>query len=124
MPTYPLAFPAAPVPTSIKIGKVWAVARFDNPVQLSTQVQLRSAKRYEIDVTLPKMPADDAANWGAFLDGLQGGFGTFSLNLTPHCPGVSPAPGTRHFRLATDKHGWDSQLATEFGFAFTAIEDV
>lgn len=122
MPAYPLTFPTVNFPLEVKVEKVWAQARFDNPLQLSSQVQLRSARRYEIDVTLQPMPADDAAAFTQFFEDLQGGFGTFTFDMTPHCPGLTVPAGVRTFRLATAKHGWSSKLAVEFGFTFTAIE--
>lgn len=88
MPAYPLTFPTNVAPGSVKVKKVWSQARFDNPLQLSSQVQLRNASRWEIDVTLQAMPAAEAEDWTQFFDDLRGGFGTFTLDLDPHCPGL------------------------------------
>jgi hypothetical protein len=122
MPAYPLTFPTNVAPAEVRVRRVQAQARYDNPLQLSSQVQLRSAARYEIDVTLQPMPHDLAGPWLQFLYDLQGSFGTFTLNLDAYAPGLSPAPGTRTFRLASGETEWSSKLATEFGLGFSAIE--
>ena len=120
----PSNFPISVAPDTVKVKKVWASTRFDNPVQLSSQVQLRSGMRYEIDVTMQKMGAELAAEFTQFLENLQGGFGTFNFDLDPWCPGLSPAPGVRVFRLAANEHGWDARMAVEFSFSFVAVEVV
>jgi hypothetical protein len=122
MPAYPLAFPTHVAPAEVRVRRIQAQARYDNPLQLSSQVQLRSAARYEIDVTLQPMPADVVTAWLQFLYDLQGSFGTFTINLDPYAPGLAPAPGVRTFRLASGEQDWNSKLATEWGLAFAAIE--
>ncbi len=124
MPSYPLTFPTNVFPAKVKVRRPFANTRFDNPLQLSSQVQQRNAKRYEIDITLQPMLAAEAGAWTQFLEDLAGGVGTFNFNLTPHIPGLSPAPGVRVFRLADNKHEFDSELSVTFGFAFSAIEVV
>ena len=120
--TYPLTFPTVVAPESVKVKKVWAAARFPNPLDFTDEVQLRNAARYELDITIQSMNAALAQQFTQFFENLQGGFGYFAFNLNPYCPGISPAPGTRNFRLATNDHGWDSKYAVQFGFQFVAIE--
>lgn len=123
MPTYPLSFPSGVYIQEIKLRRVFAQARFDNPVTLGAQVQHRGPKRFEIDVTLQPMgrAKANATKFAQFLDDLTGGYGTFTINLNPWAVGMDPLPGTRTFRLATNEHGWSATVA-EMGFAFTAIE--
>lgn len=122
MPAYPLTFPTHVAPAEVRVRRIQAQARYDNPLQLSSQVQLRAAARYEIDITLQPMPADVVTAWLQFLYDLQGSFGTFTINLNAYAPGLTPAPGSRTFRLATGEQEWSAKLATEFGLAFSAIE--
>ena len=124
MPTYPLTFPTNVAPSQIDVKKVWATCRFDNPVDLSSEVQLRNGRRYELDITLQQMNKVLAEVWTQFFEDLQGGFGYFALDMDPLCPGLTPAPGVRNFRLATNEHGWSAKFATEFDFKFTAVERV
>jgi hypothetical protein len=107
----------------VKPRRVYASTRFDNPMDLTAQVQRRGPKRFEIDVTLYPMPRKDAhtSGFAQFLTDLEGGWGTFLFNLDPWCTGMNPLPGVRTFRLATNEHGW-SATAAEIGFSFTAIE--
>lgn len=123
MPTYPLTFPSGVYIDEVKVRRVHAQVRFDNPVTLEDQVQHRGPRRFEIDVTLQPMSRADAHNtqFAQFIDDLTAGFGTFTFNLDPWCVGMSPLPGTRTFRLATNDPGWSAKVA-EMGFSFTAIE--
>lgn len=118
------AFPSSVHPKNVNPRYVTAGAHFDNPVNLTTEVQLLGAARWEIDIEMQPMSATEAADFGAFIQAHAGGATTFTFDLTPHCPGWSPAPGTKNFRLAGPDIGWDAALAREFGFRFTAIEDI
>lgn len=121
---YPLAFPSSVWPERVVVRPRWANAAFDNPVTLQPQVQRLQAQRFDIDITMQLMPVEQAAQFAAFLYGLQGSYGTFTFDLTPWCPGLSPAPGSRTFRLSTNDAGWDSELARSYNFTFSAWEVV
>lgn len=123
MPTYPLTFPTGVYLDEVQVRRRWAGARFDNPVDLTNQTQLRSAKRYELDLRLQPMAraAAVASGMAQFLDDLQGSYGWFAFDLSPWCPGLSPAPGVLNFQLATQEHGWSIGVA-EVGFSFTVIQ--
>lgn len=122
MPSYPIAFPSKPIPAEVKVRRRSVVARFDNTYTLQQQVQLFPATRWEIEVTLQRMTSADAEEWTRFMTDLQGGYGTFSFNLTPYCPGMSPAPGVKTFRLAANDPGWTTQFGMTYDFTFAAIE--
>ena len=120
---------STPFPTSISPAKVsprpvFAVAQFDNPLDLTTEVQASNAFRWEIDITMQPMSPIEAADFGALVQAMAGGVGTFTFNLTPWAPGWTPAPGERTFRFAKNDIGWDAHLARKIGFQFSAIEDV
>jgi hypothetical protein len=119
-----VAFPTSVYPERVEVTPVDAVAQFDNPVDLSTEVQALGGQRFEITIRMQLMSAADAAAFGAFLQAVRGGLATFTFDLTPWCPGWSPAPGVRTFRLADPNTAFDGKLAVEFGFTFHAIEDI
>jgi len=118
------AFPTSVYPKKVSVRPHWSAAQFDNPIDLSTELQLLGGFRFEIDIIMQPMGVVDAADFGAFLQSLAGGSVAFSFNLTPWCPGWSAAPGVRNFIIGTSDVGWDAELAREFGFAFTGIEDI
>jgi hypothetical protein len=122
MPAYPLAFPAVYI-EEVRVRRVHSTVRFDNPLDLTVQVQRRGPMRFEIDVTLQPMSRIDAhtTKFAQFLEDLQGGWGTFQFALNPWCVGMDPLPGTRTFRLASNDPGWSAK-ASEMGFSFTAVE--
>jgi len=122
MPSYPLTFPTTVNPAQVKVRHKFANARFDNPITLHNYVVRRSGTRWEIDVELQPMAADLAAAWDVFFNDLQGSYGTFTLDLDPYCPGSTP--GSTTFRLAINDTGWSVRDAVEFGFAFSAIENL
>lgn len=118
------AFPTSVSPLKVHVRPVHAVAQFDNPLALTTEVQLLGGFRWEIDIEMQPMSPVEAADFGAFLQACAGGSVPFTFNLTPWAAGWSPAPGTKNFLLATPDTGWDAAVAREYGFRFTAIEDV
>jgi hypothetical protein len=120
----PVAFPATISPIDVDARPRHGLVIFENPIDLSQEVQGLSALRWEVDITMQLMNATQAADFGAFLQDLEGGAETFSFNLTPWAPGWDPAPGTRNFRLVDPATGWRSRLQAEFNFRFSAIEDV
>jgi hypothetical protein len=119
---YPLDFPSSVWPERVVVRPRWANATFDNPITLQPQVQRLQAHRFDIDIKMQLMPAELAGEFAAFIYALQGSYGTFNFDLTPWCPGISPPPGQRVFRLATNDHGWDGELARSFNFTFSALE--
>lgn len=124
MPSYPLTFPSVGTLASVKVRREHAVAVFENEFTFQAQAQESPGARWCIDVTLQPFRVDEtevAAMTQFFVD-LHGSYGTFNFDLTPHCPGVSPAPGTRAFRLVNNDPGWDVKLATTVGFSFSAVE--
>jgi len=124
MPTYPLTFPTNVAPEDVRVTRRYAQSVHTSPSTYTQQIYQRVGKRWEIEVTLQPMAAAEAASWTQFFYDLEGQVGTFAFNLTPHCPGLSPAPGAVNFRLAEPNIGWTSRLATEFGFTFRAVEDL
>lgn len=122
MPSYPLTFPSAIIPQSVHVSRRIAAAVVTSPTSFAQQVYQHPGKRWQIDVKLQPLPADLAAEMTQFFYDLDGPVGTFNFNLTPHCPGLSPAPGVVEFRLADPENGWSAELATVFGFTFRAIE--
>lgn len=122
MPSYPLSFPTAIFPASVRVTRRTAAKVSESPTSYSQQVYVEPGERWEIDVMLQPMGVADAAVFTQFLYDLRGRVGTFTFNLTPHCPGLDPAPGEVAFRLTEPNPGWDSRLAREFGFSFTATE--
>lgn len=121
--TYPLTFPTSVYIQDVKVRRVFAQARFGNPLTLQDQVQKRGPKRFEIDVTLQPMSRALAhsSQFAQFLENLEAGWGTFNFDLNAWAVGMSPLPGVRVFKLATNEHGWSAAVA-EMGFSFTAIE--
>lgn len=122
MPSYPLTFPTNIHPDTVRVRRRTAAGVASSPFTFQQQVYQHPGVRWEIDVTMQVMNATDAPSFTQFLYDLQGQVGTFQFNLTPHCPGLSPAPGTKNFRLADPDPGWDSKLAREFSFTFRAVE--
>lgn len=119
-----LSFPAYPQPKRIFVRRRTAAGVSTAPTSFKTQVyQHGNNARWEIDVVIQKCTAAEAAAWCAFFYGLKGRVETFTLDLNPWCPGVSPAPGTVTFRLANPDPGWDAEHATLFDFTFSAYED-
>ncbi len=122
MPSYPLTFPTNVFPDNVRVRRRTAAGVAESPLTYQQQVYQFPGARWEIDVTLQPMAAAEAALWTQFFFDLQGRVGTFTMNLTPHCPGLSPAPGSKTFRLADGAPAWDSKLAVQFGFMFSATE--
>lgn len=122
MPSYPLTFPTNIHPKNVRVSRRTAAAVSESPTTYQQQVYQHPGNRWQIDVTIQPMNKADAALWTQFFYDLQGRVGTFSFNLDPHCPGLSPAPGVVAFRLADPEVGWDSNLATTFGFSFRAVQ--
>lgn len=122
MPSYPLSFPTALAPYKVRVSRRTAAAVAESPFDFSQQVYQHPGERWEIELSFEPMNRTDAAAFTQFLYDLKGRVGTFAFNLTPHCPGLSPAPGVVNFRLAESVIGWDSELATAFGFSFRATE--
>ena len=124
MPAYPLTFPTNVFPEDVLVRRQTATGAFESPTSFKQQIYQHPGARWVIDVTLQKMPLDEADEWTQFFYDLQGRVGTFNMSLDAHCPGLSPAPGVVRFRLADAEVGWSSKLAREFGFSFRAVQDL
>ena len=122
MPSYPLTFPTNVYPAMVRVRRRTAAGVAESPFTYQQQVYQFPGVRWEIDVTIEPMHVSLAAAWTQFFYDLQGRVGTFAFNLTPHCPGLSPAPGTVNFRLNDPDPGWDSGFSVEFGFSFRATQ--
>lgn len=122
MPAYPLTFPTTIAPHRVRVTRRTAAAVVESPFTYQQQVYQHPGARWEIECSFEPMSRADAASFTQFVYDLQGRVGTFAFNLTPHCPGISPAPGVKNFRLAEPSVGWDAELATSFGFSFRAVE--
>lgn len=122
MPTYPLAFPtgAGLYPDAVKAMHRRVQATVESPFTLQRQVYDWGVSRWEISVTMQRMGATEAATFGTWLNDLGGIAGTFTFDLSPWVPGVSP--GVRTFRLREPINTWDSDFSVEWGFQFDAIE--
>ncbi|MBM3855050.1 MAG: hypothetical protein FJ399_18160 [Verrucomicrobia bacterium] len=122
MPSYPLTLPTNVHPEHVRVRRRTATGFSESPTSFKQQIYQHPGARWEIEVSLPPMPYDEADEWTQFFYDLQGRVGTFQMSLNAHCPGLSPAPGTVTFRLADPEIGWDSNLAREFGFSFRAVQ--
>lgn len=123
MPSYPLTFPTNVFPEEVFVKRRTPAGVSTSPTNYVTQVYRHPGRRWEIDVKLQPMDVVRAAVWAKFFDDLDGRAGTFTMNLNKHCPGVDPAPGDVVFRLVDADPGWNSRLATVFGFSFRAVQD-
>src|SRR3972149_6877387 len=118
------ALPTNVYPEQVRVRRRWATGVAESPFTLSQQVYQWPGARWEIEVTLQPMSKTLAQLWTQFFYDLAGRAGTFTMDLTPHCPGLAPAPAVKTFRLADPEVGWDSKLAVQFGFSFRAVEVV
>jgi hypothetical protein len=116
-------FPAV-TPASVEVIPLRSQVATIAPGSFATQVQDRGGFQYRITVRFEKLDRTAAALVCDFVDTLAGMSGTFDFDLDPWCPGISPAPGTREFRLATPNVGWTGRGAVEFACQFSASEDV
>lgn len=116
------AIPTNIAPAKVRVMRRTAAAVVESPTSLKQQVYQHPGKRWEIEVSIQPMPRAKAALWTQFFYDLEGVVGTFTMDLNPHCPGLTPAPGVVTFRLAEPVIGWDSELATTFGFTFRAVQ--
>jgi hypothetical protein len=118
-----LAFPNV-WPESVDVIPVRAQVATISPSSFHTQVQDRGGEQYRITINMGDMNRDEATLMCAFIHALNGMSGTFDFDLDPWCPGVSPAPGTREFRLASPDIGWGSRGSVVFTLQFAAMEVV
>ena len=77
--TYPLALPTSPAIQRITITARHMVGRTMSPFTGEQQIQQFQGMWWEADVQLPTMVRADADAWGALLQQLFGGYGTFLL---------------------------------------------
>lgn len=119
MPSYPLTFPTL-TPHRVRARRERAQGLVPNEFSLQDQVQLFPAQRWMISVEMQPMSRPQAAIFDTWLGELDGLTGTFSFNLDPWVPGR--LPGAKTFRLLSPDDEFDSVLATNFGFNFSAFE--
>lgn len=126
MPVYPLTFPDVGTPEAVKVRREHSVALFENEFTFQDQAQESPGARWCVDVTFQQYRLDESqvALLTQFLFDLHGSAGTFEFDLTPYCPGISPAPGVRIFRLTNNDPGWDIRKRTVCDFSFSAVEVV
>lgn len=78
--TYPLSLPDSIGIAQIEIRAANAVTTSQSPFTFRQQVFRHQGQRWEASVTIPPVRKDLAADWKAFLVGLNGQQGTFLLN--------------------------------------------
>lgn len=122
MPSYPLTFPTL-LPESVDVVSLAAQSASRSPTSFDPQIYDWLGRAFKIVVTIQMADATDAAIWGAFFRDLDGLTGTFAFDLDPWCPGWSPAPGTRIFRLISPDQSWRSRFRRDWNFTFEAIDE-
>jgi hypothetical protein len=112
--------------SALKLGSVFAVANqaISSAMAGKRQVHDWNASAWELSITMQRMDAEDAAVFGAWLESLNGIAGTFTFDLTPWCPGVTPAPGSRTFALAEPVASWEVEKRVIWTFQIDAMEVV
>lgn len=80
---YPLTLPASPSFRTMGWRPRSASGMSESPFTLAQQVQRSMGQGWSVQVQLPAMKRDDAAEWAAFLLSLDGRYGTFLLPVEP-----------------------------------------
>jgi len=110
-------------PSTVEVIKARAQIATVSPTSYAAQVQDRGGRQYRLVIRFDRVGRTKSALLCAFLAALDGMSDTFVFDLDPWCPGESPAPGLREFRVNTGATGWTSRGAVEFGFQIAAYED-
>jgi hypothetical protein len=118
-----LAFPNV-WPSSVEVVKARAQVATVSPTSFGAQVQDRGGRQYRIVIRFDRVGRTKAALLCAFVAALDGMADTFLFDLDPWCPGESPAPGVREFRVVAGATGWTSRGAVEFSYQIAAYEEV
>jgi len=82
--SYPLAFPSSIQIQSFTLRYVKSVAMSESPFSYAQQVHDFGGGRWEAEVTIPPLKQSDAQVFQAFLIGLKGRFGTFTMSHPLH----------------------------------------
>lgn len=77
--SYPLSFPSSPNPRRARIIARSKVGTAESIFSFSTQKQVHSGQRFELDLELPPMTEAEAGVWIAFLLKLNGTEGTVKV---------------------------------------------
>jgi hypothetical protein len=122
--SFPLEIPSPSGIRSCRVSRQSVVAVNKSPFTLEEQVYAHPGKAWMISLEIRPMRTSEAGGWIQFLYDINGREGTFNFNLTPHCPGLSPAPGVKVFRLNDNNQGWDKDIMKHYGFSLSATEVV
>ena len=94
--TYPLTFPASIDIQDFTLRYVKSVAMSESPFSYAQQVHDFGGGRWEAEITIPPLKQSDAQIFQAFLIGLKGRFGTFTMSHPLHDTTLSrTATGTK-----------------------------
>lgn len=78
--SYPLTFPAGIGISNFSLRFVKSVAMSESPFSYAQQVHDFGGGRWEAEITIPPLKQSDAQVFQAFLIGLKGRFGTFTMS--------------------------------------------
>ena len=78
--TYPLTFPSGIGINQFSLRMVKSVAVAESPFTYNQQVHDFGGARWEAEITVPPLDQDEAQLFQAFLIGLKGRFGTFTMS--------------------------------------------
>ena len=95
--TYPLTFPSGIGISRFSLRMVKSVGVAESPFTLNQQVHDFGGARWEAEITVPPLSQADAQVFQAFLIGLEGRKGTFTMSHPLHnqTGTVSTATGTK-----------------------------
>jgi hypothetical protein len=93
-----------------------------SPTTFRAQVQNRGGAVYRLSLRIGDMGPALAARIVPLIQMLASGRNLMSLDIDPWCPGVTPLPGTRLFRVIEGQPGWQSHGGVVFGAHIEAIE--
>jgi hypothetical protein len=94
--SYPLTFPSSIQIQSFTLRYVKSVAMSESPFSYAQQVHDFGGGRWEAEITIPPLKQSDAQVFQAFLIGLKGRFGTFTMSHPLHSVSLSrTASGTK-----------------------------
>ena len=123
MPAFPLTIPTGGIRTC-RVSRQSVVGVNQSPFTLQEQVYAHPGRRWMITLNIKPLNATQAAAWVQFFYDINGREGTFNFNLNPYCPSLSPAPGTKVFRLTDNNQGWDISVEKLYSFTVSASEAV
>jgi hypothetical protein len=115
-----IAFPAVH-PTSVEVVPFRSQIASQSPSSLISQVEDRGGFQYRIAIRFDDMDQTAAALVCAFIASLQGMRYAFDFDLDLWCPGITPAPGVKQFKLSSPNTGWTSKGGVSFSCQFSAV---